>query len=137
MPIFSSKSLSNLMTCHEDLIILFKEVIKNIDCVVTEGHRDQEKQEAAFNSGNSKLHYPHGKHNSVPSNAVDVYPYPVDMKNISRFYFLAGYVLGTANKLYEEEKISHRIRWGGDFNNNYDITDDKGLIDLPHYELIF
>lgn len=136
MPSFSSLSLFRLQTCHEDLIVLFSEVVKNIDCTVTEGYRTQAAQEAAFNAGNSKLHYPNGNHNSKPSSAVDVYPYPVDMKNTARFMWFAGYVMGVADRLFIEGKITHRIRWGGDWNRNYDITDEKGLRDLVHFEIV-
>ena len=136
MPKFSSSSIAKLAECHSDLQVLFNTVIEQIDCTVLEGHRDQAAQEAAFNAGNSKLHYPFGKHNATPSLAADVAPFPVDWKNLNRFYWFAGYVLGVADRLYIEGKIIHRVRWGGDWNHNYDITDEKGLIDLPHFELI-
>lgn len=136
MPRFSSKSLSKLSTCHIDLQVLFFEVIKMIDCTVLEGHRGQVEQEAAFAAGNSKLHYPDGKHNSMPSNAIDVSPYPVEWKNLNAFYFFGGYVLGIAQRLKDEGRISHSIRYGGDFNSNYIIGDDKGLRDLVHFELV-
>lgn len=135
MPKFSKSSFSKLTTCHQDLQALFFEVIKSFDCTVLEGYRNQEDQEAAFAAGNSKLHYPHGKHNHQPSLAVDVSPYPVDWKNISRFYWFAGYVMGIAQRLKDEGKISHAIRYGGDWDNDMEIEEDK-FTDLVHFELI-
>jgi peptidoglycan L-alanyl-D-glutamate endopeptidase CwlK len=135
MPSFSKESFSQLSTAHQDLQTLFYEVIKHVDCKVLEGHRNQADQEAAFNAGNSKLHYPYGKHNAIPSNAVDVAPFPVDWKNTARFFWFAGIVMGIAEMLYAQGKITHKIRYGGDWNCNYDITDEKGLKDLVHFEL--
>lgn len=135
MPVFSKESEEKLSTCHADLQILFHEVIKYFDCQVLEGHRDKEEQEKAVMEGKSKLHYPYGKHNATPSNAVDVTPYPVDWKNINRFYWFAGYVMGIAERLYAEGKMEHKIRYGGDWNSNMDITDQK-FNDLVHFEII-
>lgn len=135
MPKFSKSSFSKLTTCHKDLQVLFFEVIKSFDCTILEGYRNQEDQEAAFAAGNSKLHYPHGKHNNQPSLAVDVAPYPLDWKNISRFYWFAGYVMGIAQRLKDEGKISHAIRYGGDWDNDMEIEEDK-FTDLVHFELI-
>src|ERR1700692_337198 len=71
MPMFSQGSFSKLCTCHIDLQTLFYEVIKHFDCIVIEGNRGQSEQDAAFESGYTKLRYPNGKHNAIPSNAVD------------------------------------------------------------------
>ena len=83
MPRFSQESFSKLSTCHQDLQILFYEVIKSFDCTILEGYRNEQDQEKAFKEGNSKLHWPNGKHNSSPSRAVDVSPYPIDWNNLS------------------------------------------------------
>lgn len=115
--------------------VLFFEVIKSFDCTILEGYRNQEDQEAAFAAGNSKLHYPHGKHNNQPSLAVDAAPYPLDWKNISRFYWFAGYVMGIAQRLKDEGKITHAIRYGGDWDSDKEIDEDK-FKDLVHFELI-
>ncbi len=135
MPKFSQESFSKLSTCHIDLQALFFEVIKHFDCIILEGYRGEQEQEAAYNSGNTKLHWPDGKHNKQPSTAVDVSPYPVDWNNTKRFYWFAGYVMGIAQKLKDDGKISHSIRYGGDWNDDMDITDNK-FQDLVHFELI-
>ena len=139
MPTFSKRSLDNLATCHPDLQTLFNEVIKTFDCIVTEGHRNKEAQDKAFASGNSKLRYPNGKHNKNPSWAVDAYPYEpkiaVDWSDNERFHFFAGYVMGIAQKLKDEGKITHTIRWGGDWDKDTHIKDES-FRDTGHFELV-
>ena len=39
------------------------------------GHRNKEDQNKAFAEGKSKLKWPKGKHNKLPSQAVDAAPY--------------------------------------------------------------
>lgn len=136
MPMYSYDSLQQLSTCDKELKVLFMEVIKDFDCKILEGFRNEADQQKAFKAGNSKLQWPNGKHNHLPSYAVDVSPYPVDWNNVSRFFWFAGYVLGTADRLYRDGTMKHRIRYGGDWNRNYDITDEKGLRDLVHFELV-
>lgn len=135
MPKFSKESQKQLDTCHVDLQVLFNEVIKSFDCVVLEGHRNEKDQEAAFKKGNSKIHWPYGKHNSIPSLAVDVSPYPVHWDNLLRFYWFSGYVMGIAQKLKDEGKMIHAIRYGGDWDSDKNI-DDETFKDLVHFELV-
>ena len=135
MPKFSNNSFSKLATCHMDLQVLFYEVIKSFDCQILEGYRSQEGQERAFETGHTQLHWPDGKHNKQPSMAVDVAPYPVDWKNTKRFYWFAGYVMGIAQKLKDEGKITHVVRFGGDWDRDTDIDDQK-FMDIVHFELL-
>ena len=128
MPKFGKRSQERLNTCDEDLIALFKEVVKYFDCSVLEGHRGEEKQNKYFNEGKSKLKYPKGRHNRKPSNAVDVVPYPVDWNDREQMTYFAGFVKGVAYKM------GIPIRWGGDWNNNNDLKDNN-FDDLPHFEL--
>lgn len=135
VPKFSHTSKAQLATVDPELQILFKEVVKHFDCQVLEGFRNEADQEKAFKAGNSKLRWPNGNHNHFPSSAIDVSPYPVDWKNTARFYWFAGYVMGVASQLKAHGKMKHNIRFGGDWNRNYDITDEKGLRDLVHFEI--
>lgn len=134
MPRFSQTSVSRLSQCHIELQVLFYEVIKHFDCTILTGFRNQEDQEKAFSDGNTQLHWPHGKHNSNPSMAIDVSPYPYDDKNIKRFYWFSGYVMGIAQKLYDEGKMTMKVRYGGDWNMDFEIKDNK-FNDLVHFEL--
>lgn len=135
MPRFSPESFSKLSTCHPDLQALFYEVIKTFDCLIMEGHRCKEDQDLAVSEHRSQLSWPHGKHNSQPSMAVDVCPYPIDFNNLKRIYWFAGFVMGIAQKLKDDGKMTHSIRYGGDWNRNENI-DDETFRDLVHFELI-
>lgn len=134
MPIFNQTSLARLGTCHAELQVLFHAVVKEWDCTILEGHRGREAQEAAFIAGNTKLHYPNGKHNSTPSMAVDVAPYPLDWRDSSRFHLFAGFVLGVASQLRANGTMRYAVRWGGDWNSNH-LVSDETFRDLPHFEL--
>jgi len=116
---FGKKSKKNLNTCHEDLQIILKEAIKVYDFSVLCGHRGEKEQNEAFANGKSKLKYPKSNHNQLPSNAVDIAPYPIDWKDINRFYELAGIIKGIAHIL------DIGIIWGGDW---------KFFKDYPHFE---
>ena len=129
MPRFGRKSRERLATCHEDLQDLFNEVIKHVDCSVLEGHRGKERQNTLYEEGKTKVKYPNGRHNASPSRACDVVPYPVDWNARERFHLFAGYVLGVASGM------GYTIRWGGDWNMNFEVDDNK-FDDFPHFELI-
>ena len=129
MPRFGTKSKMNLATCDERLQKVFNEVIKRIDCSVLEGHRSQERQDKLYEEGKTKLKFPKGRHNMAPSYAVDVTPYPVNWKDRERQTLFAGYVLGTAHSM------GIRLRWGGDWDMDYEVSDNK-FDDFPHFELL-
>ena len=129
MPNFSRKSQVRLGSCHEDLQRLFRLVVVDFDCIILEGHRGEEAQNAYFMEGKSKLQFPDSKHNSYPSLAADVAPYPVDWNDRERFYYFAGFVKGCA--MYQGTKI----RWGGDWDSDT-FVHDQTFFDLPHFELI-
>jgi len=135
MPKFSQESFSKLSTCHMELQTLFYEVIRHFDCQVLEGFRNEADQNKYFEQGNTQLKWPHGRHNSTPSMAVDVAPYPLDWKNAKRFYWFAGYVMGIAQRLKDEGKMTYSVRFGGDWNSDKDIT-DQNFNDLVHFELV-
>ena len=131
---FSEFSLSHLSTCHPELQILFHEVIKVMDCRVLCGHRTKEAQDAAYPKY-SKVKWPDSKHNTSPSMAVDVVPYPVDWAGTNRMYYFGGRVVEIARRLKDENKIIHEVRWGGDWDRDTEV-DDQRFIDLPHFELV-
>jgi len=128
MPKFGKRSKNALHSCDERLIKVFDEVIKTVDCSVLEGHRSKAKQNKAYEEGRSKLKYPNGNHNAVPSMAVDVAPYPIDWNDRERFHLFAGFVLGVASG------IGIKLRWGGDWNMNWFVSDNN-FDDLPHFEV--
>lgn len=128
MPTFSARSAYQLSTAHPDLQRLFNAVIAEFDCTVIEGHRGEVEQTAAFRTGHSKVQWPNGKHNSLPSRAVDVAPYPINWHDTPRFKFFAAEVLRIARDL------NIGIRWGGDWDGN-PATPNR-FNDLVHWELL-
>lgn len=134
MPHFGLTSRKRLDTCHQDLQAIFEEVVKGFDCAILCGHRDEVGQMLAYESGKSQLPWPDSKHNTYPSMAVDVAPWPLDWNDRGAFYMLAGYVLCTADRLKAEGKITHSLRYGGDWNGDHH-TKDQRFDDLPHFEL--
>jgi len=137
---FGKTSKHKLSTAHNDLQILFNEVIKHYDCTILEGYRSIERQKALFDAGRSKIDgiYKKGKHNYQPSRAVDVAPWPIDWNNIKRFYYFGGFVLGVADMLLKDGKMSYTVRWGGNWHGriyNRDLQ-KQSFNDLVHFELI-
>ena|SRR5690554_1079690 len=134
MPSYSDKSSSKLSTCHPDLQRIFGFVISFFDHSIIEGYRDQERQDRFFREGKSKVKFPHGKHNSYPSMAVDAAPWPIDWRDRERFSLFAGVVIDVAEYLYACGEIEHLVRWGGDWDMDTEVV-DNGFDDLPHFEL--
>ena len=120
MPKFSKSSLDKLNTCHPDLIKLMLAVIEKMDVTILCGHRGEEEQNRCFQNRTSMLRWPHGKHNKVPSLAVDCAPWPIDWGNVQAFKRMGEVVKETA------KEIGVDIEWGGDWPK---------FRDLPHIQL--
>ena len=128
MPKFGSRSRNNLKTCDKRPQDVLNEVIKYVDCSVIEGHRSGERQDKLFEEGKTKVKYPNGRHNAYPSKAVDITPYPVDWADRERQTLFAGFVLGIA------KSMNINLRWGGDWNQDFQVQDNK-FDDFPHFEV--
>ena len=129
MPYFSEISKSRLETCHEDLQRLLHEAIKHRDFSIICGHRNQAAQKLAYLRGKSNVQFPNSKHNSYPSVAVDIAPYPIDWDDRESSYLLGGYIIRLAHEM------GIPIRTGADWNNN-GKTRDQTLHDPGHIELL-
>ena len=129
MPSFSKKSLERLDTCDHRLQLICQRVIGHYDFSVLEGHRSGSRQNELFRQGKSKLKEGESKHNSLPSGAVDLAPWPIDWSDTRRFYFLAGMIKQAAADL------GIKIRLGADWDGDGDFT-DQTFHDLPHAELM-
>ena len=129
MPKFGKKSKERLATCDERLQEVFNEVIKFVDCSVLEGHRGQERQDQLYIDGKTKVKYPNGRHNSNPSRAADVTPYPVNWADRERQTLFAGFVIGLARAK------GIKLRWGGDWDQDFQVMDNR-FDDFPHFEVI-
>ena len=131
VPTFGKTSKSEMATCHVRLQKALEEAIKIVDFKVLQGHRTQEEQDRLFREGRSKVRWPQGKHNTIPSLAVDVAPYPIDWDSkhaTKKFAFLAGVLTGIAHL------HGVRLRWGGDWDGDGQMR-DQSFHDLPHLEL--
>lgn len=117
---FGKKSLEVRSTLHPDLQKLVDEVSKTVNCSLICGYRNKADQDKAFASGNSKLQWPKSRHNTWPSEAVDIVPWPVDWKDIKAFKAMAVKIKEAA------EQVGVDIEWGGDW--------DK-FKDYPHWQL--
>jgi hypothetical protein len=128
MPYFGDKSRANLVTCRSELIRIANIVIKYFDCSVVWGFRDKDAQDDAFRMGYSLVEWPNSKHNTNPSWAMDLAPYPIDWNDRDRFIYLAGHVMLIAHDL------GIPLTWGGDWNRNNIIKDER-FQDLGHFQL--
>lgn len=125
---FGPASEERLSTCHPDLQRLFRRVVQITDCVVLCGHRGENDQNEAFRLGNSKLKFPNSKHNTTPSQAADVVPFPLDWQDNARFIHFAGIVRGVAFEMGID------LVWGGDWDRDLNLSEER-FKDLPHFEL--
>ncbi|MBT3810731.1 MAG: M15 family peptidase [Rhodospirillaceae bacterium] len=129
MPRFSDKSISNLTTCDTRLQQVLLRVVHDFDCTILEGHRDRERQNRMVDEGKSRVRWPDGKHNTVPSRAVDVAAYPIVWDDRERQTLFAGFVLATAKAMGIE------LRWGGDWSMDFEVKDNR-FDDLVHFEIV-
>ena len=141
---FGNRSKEKLTSIHPDLQLIFEESLKvtQVDFGVSEGHRAVEKQLEYFNTGKSKIDgiNKKGKHNSQPSMAGDIYAYvsgkPKLAYSIAYLSYLGGVITATAKRLLNEGRITHKVRWGYNWDSDGEIGTDQRFQDLPHYELI-
>ena len=139
---FGKTSKERLATCHLDLQMIMNESIKitNVDFGIAEGHRSIEKQQQYFKEGKSKIDGVNkkGKHNFTPSLAVDIYPYfdngaKWDNEHLS---YLSGIIHAVSEMLFADGEITHKIRWGGNWDRDGVILLDQSFDDRPHFELV-
>jgi peptidoglycan L-alanyl-D-glutamate endopeptidase CwlK len=97
-----------------------------MDFTVICGHRNKADQDKAYAAGHSKLKFPRSKHNSWPSLAVDVVPYPLDWKDIDAFKRLGVVIKQAWASMSEAERGGYTLSWGGDWTS---------FRDYPHWEL--
>lgn len=125
---FSKNSAARLATCHPDLRRVFIKVLQVFDCSILCGHRSEEAQNA-LPDDKTQVKFPDSMHNSLPSKAVDVAPYPIDWDDRERLSYFAGIVIGVG------ASMGVGIRWGGDWDKDNELKDNN-FDDLVHFELI-
>lgn len=132
MPLFGTESRKQQATCDPRLIRLQNWAINYVDHSILEGHRNKADQNADYAKGVSKLKWPNGNHNKLPSRAFDFAPYPIDWSSkataLGRFMLVAGVYLAGSKIL------GIKIRFGWDWNRNLDPRDES-FLDWGHIEL--
>lgn len=109
-----------LSRAHEDLVSWFMIVkAQFIDAHVSWSYRDEEAQEAAFDDGKTRLHYPNSAHNELPSSALDLFQIIQEQAIWDPKFFV-----DLAD--FNSKKFPH-ILWGGRW---------KTLGDYDHFELV-
>lgn len=124
---YGKTSTSRLATCHPEIQRLFNSLINDYDISIICGHRTEEEQNAAVNSGNSKTMWPDSKHNILPSKGIDAALYPIDWDDAGRHYMFVGVVRERARHL------GIPIRCGADWDSDF-ATKDQKFNDLVHIE---
>jgi peptidoglycan L-alanyl-D-glutamate endopeptidase CwlK len=140
MPTLSKTSVDRLLTCDPRLQLVLNGAIKIVDFTVMEGHRGEAAQNDAFKRGASKLRWPDGKHNMLPSRAVDIAPVhyvsgklKIDWNDLVAFGRLMGVVQAVAHR--HGIRLRFGLDWDGDFLSVNRDTDES-FMDAPHVELI-
>ena len=130
---FGKGSRKQLATVDGRLQALAHRVLQIKDHSVIRGHRNKEDQDAAFNAvpKRSKLKWPNGKHNKLPSIAVDVqtYPFPKKVKDVREEQL---YLLGIYKGIAQEQGIP--VRTGADWDRDGEIADNS-FDDFFHVEI--
>ena len=143
---FGNRSTEKLSSCHPDLILIHQLAISRtrIDYGISEGHRSLERQKELFDQGRSMIDGIErmGKHNYQPSLATDIYIYHPDaairqklVYDVGSLCYVAGVIISCTAELLAQEKITHGIRWGGNWDKDGIILMDQSFDDLPHFEL--
>lgn len=125
----SERSIKNLSECVPGLKDVFERVAESYPLEVIEGHRGEEEQNKLFVEGKTKVQFPDGKHNKMPSEAVDALPLPIDWNDREGIIFFAGFVIATALSM------GIRLRWGGDWDSDKNLKEER-FRDLVHFEFI-
>ena len=130
---FGKSSEDRLASVHPDLVRVCRRMLGYgiLDATVVQGRRSKEDQDRAFKEGKSKLKYPQSKHNSDPSDAIDIAPF-INGKiswNTQHCLVLAGLMLAAASEL------GVKVRWGGNWDRDGEPVTDQTFNDLVHFEL--
>lgn len=145
---YSQKSIGIIRTCARPIQVIMADLIQVRDVTALEGHRPNQRQAELLALGRTTLGPGRSKHNSYPSEAIDLGPYPIHwisrddfirrvhqgctdqeqrelINFLAQWYELAGIIQGIAYK--HGIKIRQGIDWDGD----HDFL-DQNFDDLPH-----
>lgn len=158
---FGRKSLEVRETLCDELKLVVDFAIRVYNISLIEGHRDQETQDRYFSNGVSKLRWPNSKHNSYPSDAVDIWPYVTNLAGVRVSTAFSGHpdqikslakATGQTEKRIWELTLQEyatmkgvlmaagkvhgvELRFGDDWDGDHDRL-DQSFVDLPHVEVV-
>ncbi len=158
---WGNKSSRILTELERDLVMILDWGLQYspVDFGLNEGHRPPAKQLEYFKKGRKKVNgkwvpissnrkgiitncdgfFIKSKHNYSPSDAVDIYIYvlgkPSLTYDVAHLSLVAGVLIASAAFLFEQGKITHKLRWGGNWDKDGEILFDQEFDDLPHLEL--
>lgn len=153
MPTFGKKSNDELNTTHPDMQLIHKTAIKNIhvDYGIHQGGRSFEQQLEYFLNKKSKLDpripskllsakhvIKEGLRDKAEATDIHISEKYKDENlawNKDHLIYVAGYLMATADMLFSQGKITHKLRWGGNWSMDGVILLDQEFDDLPHFEL--
>ena len=129
---FGRASRKNLSTVDGQGQKLARRVLKIKDHSIIKGHRPEDEQNAAYNAvpQKSKLPWPEGKHNRLPSVAMDVQTHPVpetEQELREEQLYLLGLYKGISSEMDME------VRTGSDWDRDGEIADND-FDDFYHVE---
>ena len=122
------KSRERLSQADRRLELIVSEAVGIMDLTVLEAHRPKNRQNQLHREGATKVKWPESEHNTLPSRAVDVAPWPIDWEDLERFVLLAGVMFAVASR------YGVKLRWGGDWDQDGKTTDET-FRDYVHFEL--
>ena len=134
MPTFGTASSKELASVDQRLQQVARKVILIKDHSALKGHRPEDEQNAAYygRPQRSKLKWPDGKHNDIPSKALDVQTYPLpetDQQVREEQLYLLGLYVGIASEM------GITLRTGADWDQDGEIL-DNGFDDFYHVEIV-
>jgi hypothetical protein len=152
---YGKRSQGNLETCHPDLRLVAETALKlsQVDITITEGERTSERQQMLFDTGKSKVNpkkytpevlITKGKHITnefrTLSDAFDfiaaVPGKPKLAYDKGHLMYLVGVFTAVGEMLFQQGKITHKIRSGSNWDMDGELQYDQNFFDAPHIELI-
>lgn len=114
MPSFSQASMEKLAECDERLRLVAHSAIRTFDFKVLVGYRGEADQEEAFRNGASNAHFGQSAHNTQPSRAFDLAPFPIDFRDMPRYCRLGAAIFHAA------QILGVKIFWGASISRPFD-----------------
>jgi len=132
--IYGKSSMAYLDMAHPDLQIVMHDALGTdiLDISIIDSHRNEAKQNRLYDLKKSKVRWPNGKHNKMPSDAVDAAPFINGKVSWNKMHccVLAGIILTCA------AKRGIKIRWGGNWDMDNEPITDQDFQDLVHFERV-